>query len=187
MSVKPSINTIKKMSDKMYPKLSADDRFKMVIKSFVNDDEVQREKLVKSCPQFTYLESDHSYTERIEASRGIVTVFTIQLLQYDKVISIMKILKGFNSKELGLEVEMKIVNDVQAFLLAFETFCEEHVGIAWQDMIQAWYGFDERYINIISGINEFLNLYHVEPDMILKDIWLEKVFINRWVYRVGSI
>lgn len=51
MSVKASINPIKKMSDKMYPKLSADDRFKMVIKSFVNDDEVQREKLLKSCPQ----------------------------------------------------------------------------------------------------------------------------------------
>lgn len=30
------------MNDKMYPKLRADERFKMVIKTFVNGDNVQR-------------------------------------------------------------------------------------------------------------------------------------------------
>lgn len=60
---------MKKMNDKMYPRLSADERFKMVIKTFVNGDEGQREKLVKSCPRVTYSESDPAYTERVEASR----------------------------------------------------------------------------------------------------------------------
>ncbi|PGT73604.1 hypothetical protein [Priestia megaterium] len=184
MSVKTSLNALEKMNDKMYPKLSADERFKMVIKTFVNGDKVQREKLVKSCPKVTYSESDHAYTERIEASRDIVTVFIIQLLEYDKIISIMKILKGFNYKEEGSKAEMKIVNEVKAFLLAFETFCGEHVGIDSTDMIQAWYGYDERYINKIKGIKEFLNLYRSETDLILKNIWLEKVFINGWKLRV---
>lgn len=39
----------------MHPKLRADERFKMVIKTFVNGDNVQREKLVKSCPQLPTL------------------------------------------------------------------------------------------------------------------------------------
>lgn len=168
----------------MYPKLSADERFKMVIKTFVNGDELQREKLVKTCPQVNYYESDHAYTERIEASRDIVTVFIIQLLEYDKTISIMKILKGLNCKMQGLNTEMKIANEVQAFLLAFDTFCEEHLGIDSKDMIQAWYGYDERYIKKIGEINEFLNLYQVEPDTQLKGIWLEKVFINGWEHRL---
>lgn len=168
----------------MYPKLSADERFKMVIQTFVNGDELQREKLVKSCQKVNYYESDHAYTERIEASRDIVTVFIIQLLEYDKIISMIKILKGFNCKVQRDNVEMKILSEVQAFFIAFETFCEEHIGVASKDMIQAWYGYDERYIDKISKINEFLNFYEIEPDTFLRDIWLEKVFINGWVQRL---
>ncbi|PFO04675.1 hypothetical protein COJ85_11630 [Bacillus sp. AFS076308] len=183
MSVKISLNTLKKMNEKMYPKLSADERFAMVIKTFVNGDEVQREKLVKSCPIFNYYESDHSYTVRMEASRDIVTVFIIQLLEYDKVISIMKILKGLNYKLQGFNL-MKILNQVQAFLLAFETFCEEHVGIASREMIQAWYGYDERYIKVMEEIKHFIDIYQIKPDTQLKGIWLEKVFLNAWIARV---
>lgn len=167
----------------MYSKLSADERFKMVIKTFVNGDEVQREKLIRSCPRITCSQSDHAYTERIEASRDIVTVFIIQLLEYDKVISIMKILKGLNYKLHGFNV-MKIVNEVQAFLLAFETFCEEHVGMASREMIQAWYGYDERYINVMEEIKYFIDIHQINPDSELKGIWLEKVFLNAWETRV---
>ncbi|WP_045520627.1 hypothetical protein [Neobacillus niacini] len=123
MSVKASINAIKKMNEKMYPKLSADERFKMVIKTLVNGDEDQREKLVKSCPKVNYSKSDHSYTERIGASRDIVTVFIIQLLEYDKIITIMKIINGFNYIERETTAERGIVTEVQAFLHSFETFC----------------------------------------------------------------
>jgi len=185
VSVKANLKDLKKMNDKIYPKLSADERFKMVIKTFINGDELQREKLVKSCPQVSYFESDHAYTERIEASRDIVTIFIIQLLEYDKLIAVTKILKGFDCKVIRTNIETKIVNEVQAFFIAFETFCEEHLGIASKDMIQAWYGYDERYINKVSEINEFINLYQVEVDMLLKDIWLEKVFVNGWVQRLG--
>ncbi|PGT49820.1 hypothetical protein COD13_29055 [Priestia megaterium] len=184
MSVKASLNALKKMNDKMYPKLSAEERFKMVIQTFVNGDELQREKLVKSCPMVNYSESDRAYTERIEASRDIVTVFIIQLLEYDKIISIMKIFKRINDDRKEINAEKKIINEVQAFLLAFETFCKEHVGLESKDMIQAWYGYDERYINMVSEINEFINVFRVDPDMALKNIWLEKVFINEWERRL---
>jgi hypothetical protein len=185
VSVKGSINVLKKINEKMYPKLSADERFKMVIKTMVNGDEVQREKLARLCPRVTYSESDHAYTERMEASRDIVTIFIIQLLEYDKIISIMKILKGFNYKLQGFDL-MKIVNEVQAFLLAFETFCEEHVGMASKDMIQAWYGFDERYIKMTEKIKHFIDIYQISPDVELKGIWLEKVFLNAWENRVKA-
>lgn len=170
----------------MYPKLSANDRFKMVIKTFVNDDEILREKLVKSCPQFMYSEADRSYTERIEASRDIVTVFIIQLLEYDKIISIMKLLKGFNYKEREPNTERKLVNEAQAFLLAFETFCGEYIGIKSNEMIQAWYGYDERYNKKIEKIKQLIDFYKIDPDIELKEIWLEKVFLNAWKNRVKS-
>lgn len=173
------------MNEITYPKLNADERFKMVIKTFVNGDEVQREKLVRSCPRVTYFESDHAYTERIEASRDIVTVFIIQLLEYDKIISIMKILKGLNYEVQGFNVT-KIVNEVQAFLLAFDSFCEEHVGLTSKDMIKAWYGYDERYINMMEKIKHFLDFYKISTDAELKGIWLEKVFLNAWENRVKA-
>lgn len=170
----------------MYPKLSADERFKMVIKTFVNGDEVQREKLVKSCPKVIYYESEKDYTERIEASRDIVMVFIIQLLEYDKIISNMKILNGFNYKEQNLNFDIKIIKEVQSFLLAFETFCGDHVGIKSEDMIQAWYGYDERYIKRIEKIKQFIDFYQIDQDNELKEIWLKKVFLDAWETRVKA-
>ena len=186
MSVKASINALKKMNEKMYPKLSPDERFKMVIKTFANGDEVHREKLVNSCPKVTYYESDHAYTERIEASRDIVTVFIIQLLEYDKIISIKKILNGFKYKDREINTEMKFANEVQAFLLAFEAFCKEYVGIDSKDMIQAWYGYDERYIKKIESTKQFIDSFQIDHDTDLTEIWLKKVFLNAWETRVKA-
>ncbi|WP_375346285.1 hypothetical protein ACEWPB_02720 [Priestia megaterium] len=186
MSVKSSLHALKKMNDKIYPKLSAHERFKMVIKTFVTGDELQREKLVESCPRVNYYESDHAYTERIEASRDIVTVFIIQLLEYDKIISIIKILKGFNYKVETLDAEIKIANEAQGFLLAFEDFCKEHMGIEPKYMIQSWYGYDERYIKKVEKLKQFIDFYQTDHYIELKKIWLEKVFLNAWKMRVET-
>ena len=158
----------------------------MVIKTLVNGDEEQREKLVKSCPKVNYSKSDHSYTERIEASRDIVTVFIIQLLEYDKIITIMKIINGFNYIERETTAERGIVTEVQVFLHSFETFCGDHVGIDSKDMIQAWYGYDERYIKMVEKIEQFTNFFQISLDEDLKGIWLEKVFLNAWETRVKA-
>jgi hypothetical protein len=68
--------------------------------------------------------------------------------------------------------------------LAFETFCEEHVGIGSRDMIQAWYGYDERYIKMMEKIKHFIENQQIKPDEELKEKWLEKVFLNAWITRV---
>lgn len=166
----------------MYSRLSPDERFKMVIRSFVEGNESQREMLVNSCPKETYLKSDNTYTDMIEASKDIVAVFIIQLLEYDKVISLMKIFKG-GVKEVEI---MKKINEIQAFIVAFETFCEKFVGIKTKDMIQAWYGYDERFLNKMDRIKAFLETYQLDIDTELKQKWLEKVFINEWKKRIHS-
>lgn len=134
-------------------------------------------------PEVTYLESDYSFTERIETSRDIVTVFIIQLLEYDKVVSIMKVLYGFNYTERDLNAK-NFANEVQAFLLAFDSFCGEHVGIESKDMIQAWYGYDDRFIKKVEKLKQFINSYQIEQDNELKEVWLEKVFLKAWEARV---
>lgn len=53
----------------------------------------------------------------------------------------MKIINRFNYKKREHDSDIKFVDEVQAFLLAFETFCQEYVGVESKDMIQAWYGF----------------------------------------------
>lgn len=186
MSIKSSRNTVKKMNDVVYPQLSADERFKEVMRTFVNEDEVQREKLIKSCPMVSYRESDHAYTERVEASRDIVTTFVIQLLEYDKKISIIKILSETNSQYKSLITEVNFFIEVKSFLLAFDTFCLEYLSIDPNDIIQAWFGYDERYVNIIKTVKEFLNLYQINSDMELVNIWLEKVFIYGWECRIKN-
>lgn len=170
----------------MYQKLSADERFKMVINTFVNGDEVQREKLIKSCPKVIYTQSDPAYTERIQASNDIVTIFIIQLLEYDKKISIIKILDGFNNDQIEKQNKINIYNEVYAFLLAFEAFCIDYMGIDSKDMIQAWYGYDDRYLKIIGKIKEYIDFYQIDLYAELKEIWLEKVFLNAWENRVKA-
>ncbi|WP_426945437.1 hypothetical protein [Bacillus altitudinis] len=172
------------MNDKIYPKLSADERFKMVIKTFVNGDEVQREKLVKSCPRFTYLQSDHSYVDRIEASRDIVTTFIIQLLEYDKIISILETLRVIDYDINVQKAERENLREINSFLLAFEKFCLEYLGVESEDMIRAWYGFDERYIKRIGKFKELINIYQVDYDPEINRIWLMKVFLPVWEKRV---
>jgi hypothetical protein len=81
---------------------------------------------------------------------------------------------------------MKFVTEVQAFLLAFETFCGEHVGIDSMDMIQAWYGYDERYIKKVEKIKLLIDFYQIDHDSELKKVWLEKVFLNAWKTRINA-
>lgn len=186
MSVKTSINALKKMNEKMYPKLSPDERFKMVINTFINNDKVRREKLVKSCPMVNYSVSDPAYTDRIDASRDIVTVFIIQLLEYDKIVSILKILNGFNYQEREVQLEKKLISEIQAFLLAFETFCRVHLEVEVKDIIQAWYGYDERYIRKVEKMKELINTFQIDHDNELREIWLEKVFLYHWRTRINT-
>jgi hypothetical protein len=100
------------------------------------------------------------------------------------VISIKNIYKVLGIKVDARNTNEKIIYEAGAFILAFETFCEEHLGIDAKDLIQAWYGYDERYLNRIERIKESLDTYHIELGTQLKNTWLEKVFINGWENRL---
>ncbi|MFD6442698.1 hypothetical protein ACFWDG_23645 [Peribacillus sp. NPDC060186] len=45
---------------------------------------------------------------------------------------------------------------------------------------------DGRYIKKIEKIEQFIDFYQVDHDAELKEIWLEKVFLNAWESRVKA-
>ncbi len=50
------------------------------------------------------------------------------------------------------------------FILAFEEFCTEILGINSEVMIQPWYGYDDRYIHTLNKIKDYMKINQVEPD-----------------------
>lgn len=54
------------------------------------------------------------------------------------------------------------------------------MGIETKDIIQARYGYDERYIKMIEKIQQMIDFYETDQDFELKDIWLERVFLHAW-------
>ncbi|MGC9935241.1 hypothetical protein [Priestia aryabhattai] len=184
MSTKSNMNFLKKMNAIAYPKLRPHERFKKFIKAYADNDSGQCKKLVDSCPKYTYIESDNTYTERIQASSDIVSIFLLQLLEYDKVIAVAKILGLITSKEELEELKNPKLSEIYGFLLAFEEFCTDTIGIDPGIMIKAWYGYDDRYIRIIIKIKDYMMINHVEPDKEVKRKWLENVFNTTWGLRV---
>jgi hypothetical protein len=172
------MNSLKKMNAIAYPKLSPHERFKKFIKAYAENDIGLCKKLVDSCPKYTYIESDYAYTERVQASNDIISIFLLQLLEYDKVIAIVKI--------LGLVNVNSQLSEIYGFILAFEQFCVENLGVAPEILIQAWYGYDERYLNKINHIKDFLKLNHIEPDEEKRKVWLESVFSCSWEHRING-
>lgn len=184
MSIKSNMNSLKKMNAMVYPKLGPHERFKKFINAYAANDEGQCKKLVDSCPRFNYLESDRSYTERVQASSDIVSTFLLQLMEYDKVIAVTKILALVNLNQELAGLGNKELGEIYGFLLAFEEFCKGTVGIDPETIIKAWYGYDDRYMVIIFKIKEYMMIYQVEPNEEVKREWLENVFNSTWERRI---
>lgn len=134
--------------------------------------------------RFTYLESDRAYTERVQASSDIVSTFLLQLMEYDKVIAIAKLLGLVDVKQNMTRLGNPKLGEIYGFLLAFEEFCKETIGVDSRIMIQAWNGYDDRYIKTIIKIKEYLKINQAAPDEDAKRKWLEKVFNCTWERRV---
>lgn len=187
MSVKSDRNKLDKLHDIVYSKIDPHERFKMVIKAYAQGEEKKREKIVRSCPMFTYLLSDKTYTDRIETSKDIVSIFLIRLLEYYNVISVMKITEQFNI-DSGNDVLMDIkqLSEIPAFLFAFEEFCTEYLGVDQLTLIQAWHGYDDRYIDKIHEIKQFLRKHQIKLNYEIKEKWLNNVFISSWEKRINT-
>ena len=53
-------------------------------------------------------------------------------------------------------------------------------------MVQAWYGYDERYIKTINNMKQFIEAYQIEQDNELKEICLKEIFLKTWKNRVKT-
>ncbi|GAB6259318.1 hypothetical protein [Peribacillus sp. N1] len=183
MSIKTNMNSLKKMKIITYPKLSPHERFKKFIKAYADNDTGQCKKLVDSCPKYTYIETDNEFTERVKASDEIVSTFLLQLLEYDKVIAFYK-LDIVNGRQKQAGLGHKRLGEIYGFLQAFEEFCKNIVGVYSEQLIQAWYGYDDKYIQISQMIKDYVMIMQVEPDEEAKKQWLDGVFNYTWERRV---
>ncbi|WP_096202087.1 hypothetical protein [Bacillus sp. FJAT-45350] len=177
MSVKSYMNSIKKMNERTYPNLKPDERFKLFIKSFAEEDEQQIERLVETCPRYDYRITDPVFTKRIEFSKEIVTAFLLQFLEYEKIISIQLLLEQLNEKpELD---DGKIYSKVLGFIEAFEEFSKEHLGIDSQELINAWYTKDN-YTERVKRIKQLATVFGNCSDNYTKENWYNRVYVNAW-------
>lgn len=183
MSVKSDRNRLNKLNDIVYSKIDPHERFKMVIKASAQGDDVQREKIVKSCPMFNYLLSDNMYTDRVETSKDIVSIFLIQLLEYYNVISTMKLSELINQPNQNVRDANQLIQ-IQSFLIAFEEFCIDYLEIETIVLIQAWHGYDDRFIDKIHEMKQYLSINQVEFDEVSKEQWLNNTFIYNWRKRI---
>ncbi|KIL72341.1 hypothetical protein SD78_4450 [Bacillus badius] len=108
----------------------------------------------------------------------------LQLIEYDKVIAVDKLLGLVDDKQKVTRLEKPKLGEIYGFLLAFEEFCKETIGMDSRIMIQAWNGYDDRYIQTIIKIKEYLIINQAVLDEEAKKQWLEKVFNCTWERRL---
>lgn len=65
----------------LYPKLKADERFRLTMSALVRKDETEVERLRRSCPRKRYEQADAEYVDRVEATRLVAANFTILWLE----------------------------------------------------------------------------------------------------------
>jgi hypothetical protein len=62
-----------------YPLLEPDERFRLALEAAARGDDVERERLVASCPMVALEASDPFYLDRVEASRELATAAVLEL------------------------------------------------------------------------------------------------------------
>ena len=65
-----------------YDKLTAEERFRLVLEAKARDDTAELERLKRTCPTKTYSMSDAAYGDRYEWSELLVLVVALDLTQY---------------------------------------------------------------------------------------------------------
>jgi hypothetical protein len=62
-----------------YPLLEPEERFRLALEAAARSDDVERERLVASCPMVALKASDPFYLDRVEASRELATAAVLEL------------------------------------------------------------------------------------------------------------
>jgi hypothetical protein len=66
----------------IYDKLTAEERFRLVLEAKARDDTTEVERLKRTCPTKTYSMSDAAYGDRYEFSELLVLIVALDLTQY---------------------------------------------------------------------------------------------------------
>jgi hypothetical protein len=65
---------------RLYDRLDPEERFRATIRSLAREDDVDAERLSRTCPQRVYHETDRAFGERLRASRIVTETFVFSIL-----------------------------------------------------------------------------------------------------------
>ncbi|KAF1083867.1 hypothetical protein SPSYN_03023 [Sporotomaculum syntrophicum] len=82
---------------KLYPNLTPDERFKLLLTALARGDEDDAHDIAHSCPKKSYLISDPAYADRLEAGRDIAIFYSLEWLLQEQRFSVSSVILTMNS------------------------------------------------------------------------------------------
>jgi hypothetical protein len=127
----------------MYDRLTAEERFRLVVEAFAREDEREAERLSTTCPRKAYTMSDLDFSERLRASELIVSHVYAELME---VLSTLQAIETYREvvetyeKVLFSSLEQAIEEAALSFHQGWDAGCdhawqvaEKHGPFPWND------------------------------------------------------
>src|SRR5215210_2610088 len=77
----------------MYDRLTAEERFRLVLEAAAREDEREAERLANTCPRKAYRINDPAFTERLRASQLISSYICAELMEVLGALQTIKVCK----------------------------------------------------------------------------------------------
>ena len=141
-------------------KLTADERFRIMLAAAARQDTPEVERLARTCPRRTYSMTDLAYTERVRASRRVGMLWALLWERAYRDFLLMHV--GGQSSDAGvasLEVMAMTTAHLLGVYLGLQGFCETERLDAAQ-LLEAWCTW------LLEPIEDFLAS---EPFILLDD------------------
>src|SRR4051794_25796799 len=82
----------------LYRAFTPRERITLMLEAMAREDHVERERLMRSCPKYTYTSSDHEYTDGLEEAFGIASLTACSLRHYTgHVLAVETVARGMKS------------------------------------------------------------------------------------------
>ncbi len=120
-----------------YGKLAPAERFRLAVRALARDDFDELRQLRTTCPTKTYKASDADYSDRMDAARTLVFVFSADMAR-----TLGKLEMAYAVTEVAPVITAKVrgalLRDIQALWAAFATFSREEMGLEPEATLGAW-------------------------------------------------
>jgi hypothetical protein len=83
--------------DKLYPTLTHDERFRLLLTALARGDEDDAHNITNSCPKKNYSMADAAYADRLEASRDIALFYSLEWLLKEQMFSVSSVILTMNN------------------------------------------------------------------------------------------